>query len=356
MNTHLRASARAQALRLALALLFAGALVFAPHARVVAQTTSQPSAAAALPAGVERVTSVEGITEYRLRNGLRVLLFPDPSKQTITVNITYLVGSRHESYGETGMAHLLEHLVFKGTPTPPRHPEGADRARRAPQRHDLDRPHQLLRDLRRHRREPRVGARPRSRPDGQQLHRQERPRQRDDGRPQRVRDGREQPRQRAPGADDGRRLPLAQLRQDRPSARAPTSRTCRSTGCRPSTGRYYQPDNAVLLVAGKFDEPKALALVDKYFSAASRSPTRALPKLYTAEPTQDGERMVTLRRVGDTQVVAAALPRALGRAPGLRRPRHRLAGARRHARGPAAQGAGRDEEGQLRLRLQLPVA
>src|SRR5689334_1952891 len=62
-----------------------------------------------------KVTSVEGITEYRLDNGLRVLLFPDASKPTATVNITYLVGSRNEKYGETGMAHLLEHLVFKGT-------------------------------------------------------------------------------------------------------------------------------------------------------------------------------------------------------------------------------------------------
>ena len=65
------------------------------------------------------VTTVEGITEYQLDNGLRVLLFPDQSKQQITVNITYLVGSRHEGYGETGMAHLLEHLVFKGTPNHP---------------------------------------------------------------------------------------------------------------------------------------------------------------------------------------------------------------------------------------------
>src|SRR5260221_6950369 len=64
----------------------------------------------------QRVTSVEGITEYRLANGLRVLLFPDQSKQTITVNITYLVGSKQENYGETGMTHLLEHMVFKGTP------------------------------------------------------------------------------------------------------------------------------------------------------------------------------------------------------------------------------------------------
>src|SRR5690349_5415685 len=74
-----------------------------------------PAVSAPAPAAPERVTSVEGITEYRLSNGLRVLLFPDPSKQTVTVNMTYLVGSRHENYGETGMAHLLEHLLFKAT-------------------------------------------------------------------------------------------------------------------------------------------------------------------------------------------------------------------------------------------------
>jgi len=75
-----------------------------------------------MPEGIQKITSVEGITEYRLPNGLKVLLFPDQTKQTITVNMTYLVGSRHENYGETGMAHLLEHLVFKGTPKHPNIP------------------------------------------------------------------------------------------------------------------------------------------------------------------------------------------------------------------------------------------
>src|SRR3990167_3065050 len=86
-----------------------------------ADTAVKSSAAAttAPAAGIEKVTAVEGITEYRLSNGLRVLLFPDQSKPTITVNITYLVGSRHENYGETGMAHLLEHLMFKGAPRNP---------------------------------------------------------------------------------------------------------------------------------------------------------------------------------------------------------------------------------------------
>jgi zinc protease len=76
-----------------------------------------PAAHGALPAGITQVATVEGISEYRLDNGLRVVLFPDAGSPSTSVNVTYLVGSRHESYGETGMAHLLEHLVFKGTPT-----------------------------------------------------------------------------------------------------------------------------------------------------------------------------------------------------------------------------------------------
>jgi len=75
-------------------------------------TFSQP-----LPSGVQKVTAVEGITEYAYPNGLHVLLFPDTSKPKVTVNITYLVGSRQEGYGETGMAHLLEHLMFRETKT-----------------------------------------------------------------------------------------------------------------------------------------------------------------------------------------------------------------------------------------------
>src|SRR5580693_3032065 len=70
-----------------------------------------------LAAVPQQVRSIEGVTEYRLANGLQVLLYPDQSSSTVSVNVTYKVGSRHESYGETGMAHLLEHMNFKGTPT-----------------------------------------------------------------------------------------------------------------------------------------------------------------------------------------------------------------------------------------------
>src|SRR5580765_2435490 len=71
----------------------------------------------------KKVTTVEGITEYHLPNGLKVLLFPDASRPLVTVNMTVLVGSRHEGYGETGMAHLLEHMLFKGCPKFPNVPK-----------------------------------------------------------------------------------------------------------------------------------------------------------------------------------------------------------------------------------------
>src|SRR5262249_39295993 len=61
--------------------------------------------------------------------------------------------------------------------------------------------------------------------------------------------------------------------------------------------KFYQPDNAVLIVAGKFDEAKTLAKINDIFGAIPR-PSRVIDKTYTVEPTQDGEREVTLRRVG----------------------------------------------------------
>src|SRR5881397_82326 len=85
---------------------------------LLASAASLAFSAAAEPP--KKIASVEGITEYQLDNGLRVLLIPDSSQSKVTVNMTVLVGSRHEGYGETGMAHLLEHMLFKGTPKHPR--------------------------------------------------------------------------------------------------------------------------------------------------------------------------------------------------------------------------------------------
>ena len=134
------------AARRLLAPLFASAVAFVAT-----------SVAAALPPGVTQGPSVEGITQYTLANGLTVLLFPDASAAKTTVNLTYLVGSRQENYGETGMAHLLEHMMFKGTPTSGDPEGGADQARDALQRVDLVRPHELPRDVQRVARGPRSG-------------------------------------------------------------------------------------------------------------------------------------------------------------------------------------------------------
>jgi predicted Zn-dependent peptidase len=79
---------------------------------LVSFTFAQPRAPAA-PATPEFVTSVEGVKEYRLSNGLQILLVPDQAQTNVVVNVVYHVGSRYEGYGETGMAHLLEHMLFR---------------------------------------------------------------------------------------------------------------------------------------------------------------------------------------------------------------------------------------------------
>lgn len=257
-----------------------------------------------LPKGVERITSVEGITEYVLDNGLRVLLFPDPSKPTITVNITYLVGSLHENYGETGMAHLLEHLVFKGTPRHPNIPqELTERGARPNGTTWFDRTnyYETFRaskdnldwalDLEADRMINSFIAK-------KDL----------DSEMTVVRNEFER----------GENNPFRILMQRNLATAFLWHNYGKSTiGARSDIENvsidrlqafyrnYYQPDNAVLLVAGKFEETTALALIAEKFLKIPR-PTRQLQKLYTNEPTQDGERTVTLRRVGDVQLLMAA--------------------------------------------------
>lgn len=72
---------------------------------------------------------------------------------------------------------------------------------------------------------------------------------------------------------------------------------------------YYQPDNAVLVVAGKIDEKKTIEMVNEHFGPIPK-PDRELPKFYTLDPDQDGERTVTVRRVGDTQWLGAGFKTA----------------------------------------------
>ena len=249
------------------------------------------------------VTTVEGVTEYRLPNGLRVLTVPDPSLDTVTVHLTVLVGSRNEGYGEKGMAHLLEHLLFKdsdkfknikqelvrrgarynGTTaydrttyfeTLPANDENldwaisleADRlvgARVA--KTDLDSEMTVVRN------EFEMGE---NEPGSVLFNRM----------------------QRLAFAWHNYGNTIIGARSDIELVPIDRLQAFYRT--------WYQPDNAMLIIGGKFDPPQALAMVTRHFGAIAR-PARKLPALYTTEPTQDGERSVTLRRVGDTPIVAS---------------------------------------------------
>ncbi|MEY3062070.1 MAG: Protease 3 precursor, partial [Pseudomonadota bacterium] len=259
---------------------------------------------------LKAVAQVEGITEYRLSNGLRVLLAPDASKPTTTVNITYLVGSRHENYGETGMAHLLEHLVFKGTKTLgnvfeelgkrgmqfngttfydrtnyyetfPANPDNlkwalemeADRmVNSLIARKDLETEFSVVRNE----------------------------------------------------MESGENNPHMMLWQRMASTAFDWHNYGKSTiGARTDVEnvkienlqnfyrKYYQPDNAVLLVAGKFEATSTLALIQQVFGVIPK-PNRVIKPTYTQDPAQDGNREVTVRRTGDVQLSAVLYHTAAG--------------------------------------------
>ena len=301
---------------LAFALVAGETPKLAPQVAKVASKAkaTKPTMAAALPAPV-KVTTVEGITEYLLANGLRVLIFPDPSKATITVNTTFLVGSRHESYGETGMAHLLEHLVFKpskkytgkeGQPNPVEvlNSVGArfngstnwDRTNYFVTFPSSDENFRKILDLEADRM---VNA--------NIAQKDLWDKEAGKGEMTVVRNEYES------GENDPFRVTLQRT--------LATAFEWHNYGkmvigaksdienvnidhLRAFYHHFYQPDNAVLLVAGKVEEAKAIAQVNEFFGRIPK-PTRLIQPTYTVEPTQDGEREATVRRVGDAQVVMA---------------------------------------------------
>ncbi|MCC7225575.1 MAG: insulinase family protein [Burkholderiaceae bacterium] len=257
-----------------------------------------------LPAGVTEVTSVEGITEYKLTsNGLRVLLAPDDSKPTTTVNMTYLVGSRHENYGETGMAHLLEHMLFKGTPTTPNAlGEFSKRGLQANGSTSTDRTNYFASFA--------------ANPDtlawyigwqADAMINSTIKREDLDTEMTVVRNEME----------SGENSPFRMLWQKMLASAFQWHNYGKSTiGARSDVENvdiaqlqafyrtHYQPDNAVLIVAGKFDPQAALNDIAKSFGGIPK-PVRKLPPEYTVEPVQDGERRVILRRTGGSPLVAA---------------------------------------------------
>ncbi len=265
---------------------------------IYAVNSQAPKSAGSAP---QLVTQVEGIKEYKLQNGLRILLLPDNSQNNVVVNIVYLVGSRHEGYGESGMAHLLEHMMFK---TSKRYKDIkktiADKGASANGTTWYDRTNyyevlpasddnlkwaldmesdrmvnsQILKDelktefsvvrneFESGENDPGSVLEERIISSGYLWH--------------------NYGKSTIGSKEDIERVPVDNLRA--------------------FYKKYYQPDNAVLMVAGKFDEAKALAWIQQFYSNIPK-PNRVLQPTYTVEPVQDGERYVELKRVGDIQYV-----------------------------------------------------
>ncbi len=250
-----------------------------------------------------KVRSVEGITEYRLGNGMQVLLFPDPSQASVTVNITYMVGSRMEGYGEAGMAHLLEHMMFKGSKkfrnvlkliderggqangttwtdrtnyyeTLPATDENLNWALDLEADRMLNAtilPEDLATEFSVVRNEFEMG----------------------ENDPQAILEERM-----ASTAFLWHNYGKSTIGSRADIEKVPVP------ALRAFYEKYYQPDNATLVVAGKFDEAATLALIEKKYGVLPK-PARTIAPTYTIEPPQDGEREVMLRRNGDVAVAGA---------------------------------------------------
>jgi zinc protease len=281
--------------------LLAGGIWAQPNAVLLAQADA--GKAATERKAPEKVTTVEGVTEYRLGNGARVLLFPENSRPTITVNMTVMVGSRHEGYGEAGMAHLLEHMVFKGTPTFADVPKalrdhganfnGTTNVDRTNYFETLPATDENL-DFAIHLESDRlVNSYVRREDLVSEFTVVRNEFERGENSPEAVLSQRVQAaafewhnygKTTIGNRSDIERVPIDNL-QD-------------------FYRKYYQPDNVVLIVTGAFEEKRALELADKYLGSIPR-PARRLGATYTEEPPQDGERNVILRRVGGLPYVMA---------------------------------------------------
>ena len=245
------------------------------------------------------VTQVEDIKEYKLSNGLQVLLIPDASQNNLVVNIVYKVGSKHEGYGEKGMAHLLEHMLFKSTKNLgdikkmlsdkggsangttyydrtnyyeifPSTDENlswaiemeADRMINATLlQEDLDKEFSVVRN------EFEIGE---NSPTGVLMERT------------------------ANTAYLWHNYGLSTIGSKEDIERVKTPQLRRFYE------KYYQPDNAVLVIAGKFDEAKAIGYIEQYFSVIPK-PARVLDEILTVEPAQDGEKYIEVKRNGDSK-------------------------------------------------------
>jgi zinc protease len=257
-----------------------------------------------LPQGVVQKATVGGITEYDYPNGLRALLFPDASSPKVTVNMTYLVGSRFEGYGETGMAHLLEHMNFiLSTNGRNIKKELTDHGAQWNGTTDYDRTNYFETVT--------AGDENLKWALGLEAERMvnmriEKPLL--DTEMTVVRNEFERGENNSQEILEERVFSTAYLWHNYGKSVIGTRADIEKVPIDRLAAfyrKYYQPDNAVLVIAGQFDQSKALAYVAETCGAIPR-PTRKLDETYTVEPVQDGERYVELRRVGENPAIIVA--------------------------------------------------
>lgn len=266
--------------------------------------TQEDNVSAATTELPQAIRSVEGITEYQLENGVQVLLLPDESKEVVTVNMTIFVGSRHEGYGEAGMAHLLEHMLFKGTPEHPAIPKvlnergarfnGTTWMDRTNYYETLPASEDNLEFAISLEADRLVNSFIKGEDLASEMTVVRNEFERGENSPTRVLmqriesaafDWHNYGKSTIGNRSDIERVPVVKLRQ--------------------FYRKFYRPDNVMVIVAGKFDPDHALATIQDKFGAL-KVPDTPINETYTVEPAKDGERTVVLRRVGDIQVAGAA--------------------------------------------------
>lgn len=255
-----------------------------------------------------KITELDGITEYRLdANGLKVLLLPQTSAPVVAFMVVYRVGSRNEAVGHTGATHLLEHMLFKGTPSYNKRngtqiaavlqKQGA--VYNADTWYDRTRYYEMLPsdqlELALHLEADRMRnsfIADEDRQSEMTVVRNEL--ERGENEPSRVLDQRlwavafrEHP----------YHHPTIGWRSDVEGI--PTERL------KEFYDVYYHPNNAAAILVGDFDEAHALNLLAKHFGPIPPSPN-PIPPMYTVEPPQEGEQRIVLRRPGQLGIVEVA--------------------------------------------------
>ena len=268
-------------------------------AQALSLTLAFYAVAQTLPPGVQKKVSEGGITEYDFPNGLRVLLYPDPATPKITVNVTYLVGSRNEGYGETGMAHLLEHMDFIETTTGRQIKNeivargaawnGTTSEDRTNYYETVPATDENLKWALSLESDRMVNVKFTKQILDTEMTVVRNEFERGENSPQSILSERvaataylwhNYGKSTIGSKDDIEKVPVERL----------------ATFYK----KYYQPDNAVLILTGRLDEAKTLQAVADSMGKIPR-PTRKLDPEYTVEPAQDGERFVKLSRVGEGQ-------------------------------------------------------